>query len=403
MPKSKNRSIIHLVCLGESGFPHKGSASIEKLKLICKGIVEAGGKVTVINRKGVFSQDKILFDPAGKYHGVNYVYASNTIYRPSGFLKRNWQKIVGYYGEINYLSKYNREDNQLIAFVSTMNFFTLVFYFLLSKIYSFKLCLSHVELNIAMQHHDRLIQKMSDILIDRYAFSLVDAAFPISELLIQDIARKNPLIPCLKLPILCDFETFDIKKDVCSEPYFLYCGSLSYIDVVYFIIESFEKLNSDENYHLYLVVNGNSKQKKMLKDRIYHSSKKELIDIFSNIPFDELVQKYIDAQGLLIPLRPTLQDAARFPNKIGEYLASGNPMISTNYGEVAHYFTDGHTALIAQEYDVQQFAEKMNFIIQNPNESSQIGLNGRKLGYGKFDYVKHGRQMLEFLQSLTNN
>ena len=73
--------------------------------------------------------------------------------------------------------------------------------------------------------------------------------------------------------------------------------------------------------------------------------------MFSNLTNRALNDLYKNAIALLIPLRPTLQDEARFPHKIGEYLASGNPVISTNYGEVKHYFQDGHDMLIASRYD----------------------------------------------------
>jgi glycosyltransferase involved in cell wall biosynthesis len=99
----------------------------------------------------------------------------------------------------------------------------------------------------------------------------------------------------------------------------------------------------------------------------------------------------------LIPLRPTYQDVARFPHKIGEYLASGNPVISTNYGEVKFYFKDMDNMLIADSYDVNEFAEKMRFVINNMSEVKKIGLNGRDLAWNKFNYKMQGGVIDNFL------
>ena len=101
--------------------------------------------------------------------------------------------------------------------------------------------------------------------------------------------------------------------------------------------------------------------------------------------------------ALLIPLRPTFQDIARFPHKIGEYLASGNPVISTNYGEVKYYFRDMDNMLIAENYDVQEFAEKMQYVINNINEVKRIGLNGKELALKQFNYQAQGEVIDKFL------
>ena len=66
-----------------------------------------------------------------------------------------------------------------------------------------------------------------------------------------------------------------------------------------------------------------------------------------------------------------------FPHKIGEYLASGNPVISTNYGEVKYYFTDMKNMLIAESYNIDEYATKMQFVIDNPALVKKIGIEGK--------------------------
>jgi len=95
----KESDKFHVVYLGENGFPI-GFGAIQKMILVSKSLIEEGAKVTVVNRKGSFAPDKpIDVSVEGKFEGINYVYTSGTIYRPSGFFARNIQKIKGSYKE----------------------------------------------------------------------------------------------------------------------------------------------------------------------------------------------------------------------------------------------------------------------------------------------------------------
>ena len=96
-------------------------------------------------------------------------------------------------------------------------------------------------------------------------------------------------------------------------------------------------------------------------------------------------------------MRPTFQDIARFPHKTGEYLASGNPVISTNYGEIKYYFIDGKSMLLAKTYDINLFTEKMQFVIDNPTEAQKIGLEGRNVASKLFDYRYKAKEIDDFL------
>ena len=121
------------------------------------------------------------------------------------------------------------------------------------------------------------------------------------------------------------------------------------------------------------------------------------------MPDKSLAELYVNAVGMLIPLRPTIQDEARFPHKIGEYCASGNPIITTNYGEIKSYFVDGKSALIAEHYDVQEFADKMLYVISNPEKANEIGENGKRVGLINFNYEDCGKKIKKLILSLKNN
>jgi len=50
---------------------------------------------------------------------------------------------------------------------------------------------------------------------------------------------------------------------------------------------------------------------------------------------------------------------ARFPTKIGEYLAAARPVVTSSIGEVARYLEDATTAYLAAPGDAPAFGRKI--------------------------------------------
>ena len=392
---------FHVVYLGETGFP-LGLAGIQKMKLVSKALIEAGAKVTVINRKGKFSPGQAIdVQVKGIHEGIHYIYTSGTIYRPNGFFRRNLQKLKGIWQEFQYLRKLRQQNELHAGIISCYSLGQVFLYRLYGYILGFPVVLNYVEWASAMQHRGSWKEAINDYLFDRYMVKWMDGAFPISEVLVKNFDKIAPQKSQLKVPILCDFIKFDKPARPAPQPYFLYCGALSYREVLDFILEAYDRLPDSTTYELHLVLGGGSKAEyEQLLSDIKAYKKGHLIKVFLDVPHEQIPDYYLPAKALLIPLRPTLQDAARFPHKIGEYVATANPMIATNYGEVAHYFQDGENALIADSYDVVAFAAKMQYVIDHPEAAQQIGKKGKALGLKEFNYLNYGSKIKTFLEQL---
>ena len=394
--KSKD---LYAVWLGESGFPY-GMAAIQKVIILGDALTREGVHFTVINRKGVFEPGQHTdLQPVGDFQGMKYIYASGTIHRPKGFFVRNLMKVKGAVREFLYLRSMHAEDKLDGAFVSSMSFLQTLLYRIYGKLFSFPVILLYAEMSSAMQHRSGVVRRVNDYFFDNFLVRWMSGTLPISELLVDNYKKIAPGKLFLKIPAICRFENFNVPRKKLQERYFLFCGAFDYREVINFIIEAYQKVDHATNYKLYLIVSGGSPTQykefnQYLKDR-------ELLDktkVFSNIPFSELVDHYVNAAALLIPLRPTIQDIARFPHKISEYTATGNPIISTNYGEVKHYFTDGENALIAKTYDTSQFAEKMKYVAEYPEQAKKIGLNGKELGMKYFNHLQYGPLLKDYIK-----
>jgi glycosyltransferase involved in cell wall biosynthesis len=383
--------------LGLNGFPSGGSARIEKLKLIGKALVYKSVNVTFVNNSWGFSK-KGEIPASGSFEEIDYIYTSGITYRPNTFLLRRWVEFKGKINEIIFLVK-NKPDVAIVSVVSGM-FFNLYFYWILSRLKGFKIYYPHHEEPEVTLDLNNLYNRINLYFFNKFAWKIIDGVFPISRYLENKIKQNNPRLPLLRIPAIADFDIFNEVRKSCdkkSEKYFMYCGSVTYYEIIEFLISAFENLPVSE-FNLHLVFFGESDDEKKLKQRIEKSLKKNQIYVFGFLDYKTLVEKYINSSGLLIPLRDNLQDIARFPHKIGEYTASGNPLITNKIGDLNYYFEDRKDIIFAESYSEKYFSEAMNFVVNFPVESKRIGEAGYQIGSKFFNYKNYSLSLIEFMK-----
>lgn len=390
--------IIHL---GFSGFP-KGNASVQRVKLTFRGLKEAGMNPLVINKISHHarnSEKKI-----NRFEGIFYLHTAYLLYKPDSFMARNLNKVSGYFGELLFFIRKRKKIN--IAILYSNYFLELPYYWVLSKIFGFKIVLQYVEFFSAIPGRSSLFTKLNDQFLDQQFHHFCDGVIAISDFLVQHVQKKSPQIPCIKLPAICDFSEFENIlpfQNLNQQPYLMYCGSIYYLEVIELIISVFEKLKKNNSYNgkLILVVSGDhTENRERLNLLMKNIDRFRDIVLKSNIAYQDLLSLYKRADVLLIPLRDTIQDNARFPHKIGEYTASKRPILSTNSGELKYYFKDGVSALLTEEYSENAYVEKLTAALISREILDGIGKEGNKIGLANFNYLQQGIALKQFLLKL---
>lgn len=379
--------------VGSPGFP-KGLAQVQRQLLISKGLVEQGCEVLVLNRYGVHNKNIDLeIKPTGTYENIGYKYCSGTPFRHSNFAVRNFLKIKGFYIELLTLIKERLHNKANTLIITSTSFSNILYYTFIAKILNLTSVIDQVEYRTAINAN--FIKKFDSFLNDRYYGYFTDKAIVISDFLLEKLKRSNPNIPVIKIPAICDFSKFaKYSKQVDNLQYFLYCGAANYYEVIKFVVDAFAMLKSAIG--LTLVVSGD----KIWIDKVkYYLQEKKIngVTIKSNIPYDDLVSLYKNSMALLIPLRPTIKDIARFPHKLGEYTASKRPIISTNIGEVSAFFKDGKNAYLCESYKIDLFYKKMQEVLDFPDKREKIATESFTTGIKEFDYKKNMLRLYEFL------
>ncbi len=148
-----------------------------------------------------------------------------------------------------------------------------------------------------------------------------------------------------------------------------------------------------------MVLNGPDNYRENIVKYIEEKELSERIVIKSKLPYKELINEYLNAKALLIPLDPNYeQDEARFSQKIAEYLSSKSPIITNNVGEIKYYFNDDE--IIRCEFNDESFAKTFTWVEKNGKKAKEIGLKGYERGLKEFDYRNLGKGMYEFFHTI---
>ena len=254
---------------------------------------------------------------------------------------------------------------------------------------------------------DSFINSANDRLFDRYCSYFADGVIVISEFLKNEIIKRNGSLPFIKIPVICDFEEFNnIAPANPGYKYMLYCGTSDYLEVIFFTMELFEKVKDRNLYNgkLVLIIGvGASQNIHILEKNIAESKYAKDIVLHKSVPYKEIIPLYKSADLLLIPLRNTVQDIARFPHKIGEYTASKRPLISTAVGELKYYFKNGKSAILADEYTVDSYLGALTAALSDENIFDKMGEEGYLVGYDNFHFKSNAAPIKKFFTQLCNN
>jgi glycosyltransferase involved in cell wall biosynthesis len=393
MKKEVNKKQI--VFCGYNVFPY-GFAQTQRLLLIARGLQLNHCEVTVLCRNGTYSIGQNNSEANGVFETIKYKYSSGYSYRPNSFVKRNFLKIKGVLNECLFLIKKRFSGELDYIFVTTNTFDKVLYYSILSKLLFTHSVIDNTEFWSAVKRQKWSFgEKLYDYLSPR----LYNKVICISDFLYTHTLQIKNETNVLKIPAIVDFEKFEDSSSQLESngKFILFCGSAVYYPIIQFIIEAFEMIDQSKVNLVIVSSNGKPSDFKKINSRINSSPKSQFIKLKSNLEYIALVQLYKESIALLIPLRNTKEDTARFPHKLGEYTASKSIIITTNNGEIPNYFTDMQNALIANKYDTKQFSEKIKYAISEDTKLLEMSENSYRTGLKNFDYRLNGKKIYNFL------
>ncbi|HHP7230886.1 MAG TPA: glycosyltransferase [Xenococcaceae cyanobacterium] len=81
-------------------------------------------------------------------------------------------------------------------------------------------------------------------------------------------------------------------------------------------------------------------------------------------------------------------------NTLKEAMAMGLPVIATHHGGIPELVTDGVSGLLVPERDTRAIAEKLQYLLANPQIWQDMGLNGRKFVEQHYDIKQLNQELV---------
>ena len=206
----------------------------------------------------------------------------------------------------------------------------------------------------------------------------------------------------IHLPMTVDLSRFtdvSLTKLPYEKPYIAFTGTYTDLkDGVSILIKSFASIaEKHPTYKLYLA-------------GFYHPDMEKQVQLINDLGLENRVKhigildksvipSFIKNASLLVLSRPDSRQAqGGFPTKLGEYLATGNPVCVTKVGEIPDYLEDNVSAFMAEPGSVDSFAEAMNRALCDEVLARQVGANGKKVAEKHFNAEVQAKRLVDFLE-----
>lgn len=377
---------MNIVLITSEGYPFQFSANNAKTEFIARGLKENGCTVTIVDNP---------FGTKGQPQAQTGCSQTNIKYYT--FPRKG--KISTFFINIPKIWKVLRKekqkkDNYVILGMTLYPVFIITVF--LCILQGYKCTALFHEWHIGCKQ-PTAIYKIEAWIKDKTFGYFLNGIFPISHFLLEK--GKHFHKPQMLLPIMAAYN--NTKTQFCPNTNnFTYCGHADYLLRNSLILDAFkEVIKKHPQAKLTLVLFGNKRQMENVTQLI-QSTQIKSISIKYQIPQEELNELYNTSLGLLIPLDPnSIQDKARFSQKIAEYIESQRPIITNNVGEIPYYFKNKESAMIV-DYSSKAFAAAMIELIQNPSIANSIGNEGYQIGLQYFDFKKNAQKIISFLSKL---
>ena len=124
-----------------------------------------------------------------------------------------------------------------------------------------------------------------------------------------------------------------------------------------------------------------------------HQLEKNII-FTGSLPLEEVRKLYVACDIFILP---TLGEGD--PLVVIEAMASGKPIIGTKVGGIPQKVRDGWNGFLIDPANERQLAEKIRYLIDNPDEREKMGQNSRRYAEQEFDWSTVAERLLRVYES----
>lgn len=389
---------IHFLYTGSKGFPI-GDAYTNRILSLAKGFINIGCKIKILiiypGRNIGVNEKEGLFD--------NIPYKYMTPFKlPKNNIQRKLWGIIGILATIRFFLSKKIDSDVIICFSES---------YFQNRLISLVTYIKNIFFIREINEYPKAVLKKGldglnnyDIFLIKETNACSNALLSISTGIKEFLNQYLKDLPILVVPIVVDLERFNnLSKYSRISNYITYCGDLfGEKDGIEILIQAFAQI-SDNYPEIQLLLIGstdNNKDYDSLRNKLRNLKIDNRVVFTGYIPRIKIPQLLIKSKVLVLARPDNVQAKGGFPTKLGEYLATGKPVLVTSVGDIPIYIKDKKNGFLAEPGSVKSFAAKLQEILMDYSKAEKIGIQGKKLAEEIFNPVVQSKEIVEFINHL---
>jgi glycosyltransferase involved in cell wall biosynthesis len=216
----------------------------------------------------------------------------------------------------------------------------------------------------------------------------------------EELQYKKPV---LLVPMTVDLERFSFDS-IQKHQKFTYCGMLNdEKDGIDILIKAFARISPvHPEFSLSLYGQAlNDMELRRYQNMADGLGVSEKVLFHGRLDNDQIPKALSESSVLVLPRPASRQAMHGFPTKLGEYLATGNPVIVTPVGEIPLYLTNKSDVYFVAPGSIDELATVMLETIEDYGNSSVIGKNGQATANSRFNHIIQTKGILDFYNTFS--
>lgn len=392
---------MKIIFVSSGQYPNGGAAANRHLAY-AKGLIELGHEVEFILLVKQNWNKKEVLDQGIKFTCVS-LRTKNKLSKIAKF--KLFYKTIGEANNVIFSAHQKREISCLVLLDTRIE----VLIPLLNKARKFGIKVFHERTEYPFIYGGKtIIGKITLYIYLKFVLQKFDGLYVINNALKKYFLEltKNK-IDIIVINMIVDSSRFEIVKNKSTDRFkkITYCGGIEGDkDGIPILIESFSLIANEFPLTRLQLITASTNP--ITRQRMFALAQKfGIADRFSMrgpINRDQIPRLLCDSDILALSRPDNAQAEGGFPTKLGEYLATGNPVVITNVGEINLFLNDGLNAFIAEPNSSEQFANKLREALKS-DKADKIGIEGRKLVYKQFNYLQQAKILAEFFEEQINS
>lgn len=174
-----------------------------------------------------------------------------------------------------------------------------------------------------------------------------------------------------------------------------YVGGIGRIRGIHEMVQAMEFVTSDARFGL-----GGSFSETDFERAVKVEKGWDKVDELGWLDRDGVRKLLNESVAGLVTLHPVINYLDSLPVKMFEYMATGLPVIASDFPLWKEIIVGNQCGLCVDPLDPQAIAQAIDYLVTHPAEAEQMGRNGQKAVHEKYNWDIEEAKLLEFYQQI---